>query len=90
MSLFCTGGAPAAATKHLCCWGASRYIRAVSARLAGGILGKGDLSRQPWQLSTWRLGWKDMLLLLALVGPAGDLENALLCSCLQWYVAYCV
>ena len=40
-----------------------------------------------WQLSLWSLGWKDMLLPLALAGPAGDLKNALLRRRLGWYVA---
>ena len=34
--------------------------------------------------------WEDMLLLLALAGPAGNLKNALLSSCLRCYVADCV
>ena len=43
-------------------------------------------SRSPSQLLWWRLGCKDMLLLLALAGPAGDLNNALLRHRLGCYV----
>ena len=49
----------------------------VSGLLAECVLEKGYLCcyysghHLPWQLLRWRLGWKDMLLLLALVGTDG-------------------
>ena len=49
----------------------------VSGLLAECVLEKGYLCyyysgyHLPWQLLRWRLGWKDMLLLLADVGPDG-------------------
>ena len=55
-----------------------------------GLLGKRDRHSPPWQLLRCRLGWRDMLLLqVALAGPAGDLNNALLRRCLSLFGVLC-
>ena len=55
-----------------------------------GLLGTRDLHcfnfHQTQQLLSWRLGWKEVLLLLALAGPASNLKDALLHSSLGCYM----
>ena len=60
-------------------WLEGHAAAAVSGQLAGGWLGKRDQFRPSLQLLRWSLGWKDMLLPLALAGSAGDLKNAANC-----------
>ena len=66
------------------------FYLAVSGRLAGGDAERGAGAARLGSCSGGGLAWKDMLLLLALAGPAGDLKNALLRRCLGCHVADCV
>ena len=62
------------------------FYLAVSGRFALGLRGERDRRRLPWQLLRWILRWKDMLLRLALAGPAGNVQNALVRSCLGCFL----
>ena len=70
---------------RMCANSTCSFYRVVPPAGPGGWRGMMDRgrgpARPPWQPLRWRLGWnfwKDMLLPLALAGPAGDLENAVL------------